>query len=283
MNLNPSNIGHLAAKDPQTHRFLMEVTRVVNSLGGATSQSPQTSQSSQVVSAWMPSASASPAITQISESQVTNLLTDLNALKTAMTYQGVWNANTNSPSLVSGTGNKGNLYKVSIAGTTTIDGISQWNVGDMIVFNGAVWDKIDGLASEIVSVFGRVGTVTAQTGDYAVAQVTGAAPIASPTFTGTVGGITAAMVGAPAGSGTSTGTNTGDQTNISGTAGNITGVAAIVNGGTGQTTAQLGIDALSAVSGATNEYVLTKDTATGHAIYKIAPNNSLAATLAWMA
>lgn len=36
------------------------------------------------------------------------------------------------------------------------------------------------------SVFGRTGTVTAQTGDYAVAQVTGAAPAASPTFTGTV-------------------------------------------------------------------------------------------------
>jgi hypothetical protein len=37
--------------------------------------------------------------------------------------------------------------------------------------------------------------VTAQSGDYAVGQVTGAASLASPTFTGTVSGITAAMVG----------------------------------------------------------------------------------------
>jgi len=37
----------------------------------------------------------------------------------------------------------------------------------------------------VSSVFSRTGAVTAQTGDYAVAQVTGAAPLASPTFTGT--------------------------------------------------------------------------------------------------
>lgn len=45
---------------------------------------------------------------------------------------------------------------------------------------------------------------------------------------------------------------------------------AIANGGTGQTTAQAAIDALTAVAGATNEYVLTKDTATGNAIFKVA-------------
>ena len=41
-------------------------------------------------------------------------------------------------------------------------------------------------------------------------------------------------------------------------------------GGTGQSTAQLAINALSAVSGATNEHVLTKDTGTGNAIFKAA-------------
>jgi hypothetical protein len=40
--------------------------------------------------------------------------------------------------------------------------------------------------SSITSVFGRTGPVVAAAGDYAVAQVTGAAPLASPTFTGTV-------------------------------------------------------------------------------------------------
>jgi hypothetical protein len=40
--------------------------------------------------------------------------------------------------------------------------------------------------SAVSSVFGRTGTVTAASGDYSVSQVTGAAPTASPTFTGTV-------------------------------------------------------------------------------------------------
>jgi len=38
----------------------------------------------------------------------------------------------------------------------------------------------------VPSVFGRTGTVTAQSGDYTVSQIAGAAPSASPTFTGTV-------------------------------------------------------------------------------------------------
>lgn len=44
----------------------------------------------------------------------------------------------------------------------------------------------------------------------------------------------------------------------------------IAYGGTGKSTAQAAINALSDVSGATNEHVLTKDTATGNAIFKAA-------------
>ena len=50
----------------------------------------------------------------------------------------------------------------------------------------------------------------------------------------------------------------------------ITGTLAIGDGGTGQTTAQAAIDALTNVSGATDEHVLTKDTSTGNAIWKAA-------------
>lgn len=47
-------------------------------------------------------------------------------------------------------------------------------------------------AAAVSSVFGRTGVVVAVSGDYAVADVTGAAPLASPTFTGTPAGPTAA-------------------------------------------------------------------------------------------
>lgn len=45
---------------------------------------------------------------------------------------------------------------------------------------------------------------------------------------------------------------------------------AIADGGTGQSTAQSSIDALTNVAAATNEHVLTKDTATGNAVFKVA-------------
>jgi len=43
----------------------------------------------------------------------------------AIILQGAWNANTNSPSLSSGVGTSGDYFRVSVAGTTTLDGISQ--------------------------------------------------------------------------------------------------------------------------------------------------------------
>lgn len=53
-------------------------------------------------------------------------------------------------------------------------------------------------------------------------------------------------------------------------------VIEIEYGGTGQTTAQEAINALTQVSSATNEYILTKDTATGNAIFKSGPSTSIA-------
>jgi len=58
--------------------------------------------------------------------------------------------------------------------------------------------------------------------------------------------------------------------NIDGTALTLDTALAIAEGGTGQVTAQAAINDLTAVSGATNEHVLTKDTTTGNAIYKVA-------------
>ena len=53
---------------------------------------------------------------------------------------------------------------------------------------------------------------------------------------------------------------------------------AVANGGTGAVTAQAAIDTLTDVASATNEHVLTKDTATGNAIWK-ASTGAVANTL----
>lgn len=53
---------------------------------------------------------------------------------------------------------------------------------------------------------------------------------------------------------------------------------AIGDGGTGASTTQTAIDTLTSVSGATNEHVLTKDTATGNAIFKASAGGGVAFT-----
>lgn len=55
--------------------------------------------------------------------------------------RGDWNANTNSPNLSSG-GSEGDKYTVSVAGTTTIGGISDWEVGDVLVFKNGDWIRV---------------------------------------------------------------------------------------------------------------------------------------------
>jgi hypothetical protein len=62
----------------------------------------------------------------------------------ALNYKGTWNASTNTPTITSSVGVKGDYYVVSVSGTTTIDGISNWGVGDWITFNGSVWQRVEG-------------------------------------------------------------------------------------------------------------------------------------------
>jgi hypothetical protein len=127
-----------------------------------------------------------------------------------LSYQGSWNASTNTPTLTSSVGTNGNYYIVSVAGTTTLNGISDWLVGDWAIFNGSVWQKID-QTNTVTSVNGQVGAVS-----LAYADLAGAIP-------------------------------TWNQ-NTTGTAANVTGTVAIANGGTGQTSAGAGFNALSPIT-----------------------------------
>jgi hypothetical protein len=62
----------------------------------------------------------------------------------ALNYAGTWNASTNTPTLTSSVGNKGDYYVVSVAGNTNLNGETLWGVGDWAAFNGSVWQKVDG-------------------------------------------------------------------------------------------------------------------------------------------
>ena len=83
----------------------------------------------------------------------------LSALVGGVMYQGTWNASTNSPSLTSSVGTKGYYYIVTVAGTTNLNGITDWKVGDWAIFNGSTWDKVDN-TDAVSSVNGQTGAVS---------------------------------------------------------------------------------------------------------------------------
>ena len=84
----------------------------------------------------------------------------------ALSYQGTWNASTNTPTLTSSVGTKGYYYVVNVAGSTNLNGITDWVVGDWAVFNGSVWQKVDN-TDAVTSVNGFTGTVVLTTTDVA--------------------------------------------------------------------------------------------------------------------
>jgi hypothetical protein len=81
-------------------------------------------------------------------------------------YQGTWNASTNTPTLASGVGVNGYYYVVATAGSTNLDGITDWKIGDWLIFNGTDWQKIDqswaiaGANDNITSMTGLTGGIS---------------------------------------------------------------------------------------------------------------------------
>jgi len=90
----------------------------------------------------------------------------ISALVGGVMYQGTWNASTNNPSITSSVGTKGYYYIVATAGSTNINGITDWKVGDWIIFNGSTWDKVDN-TDAVSSVNGYTGAVSLTTTDIA--------------------------------------------------------------------------------------------------------------------
>lgn len=82
---------------------------------------------------------------------------------TVMQYQGQWNAATNTPTLVNGTGDIGDVYEVVTPGTHNFGaGPIIFKVGDWVVYNGTIWEKSIN-SNEVVSVNGFTGAITLTT------------------------------------------------------------------------------------------------------------------------
>jgi hypothetical protein len=142
------------------------------------------------------SSTAIPVITVNAKGVITSATTA--SFTGGLSYQGGWNASTNTPTLTSSVGTNGYYYIVTTAGSTNLNGITDWQIGDWAIFNGTVWQKID-QTDLVASVNGQTGVVVL---DYA-------------------------DVGAPSTSGTdATGTWSISVTGNAGTATNVAGGAA---------------------------------------------------------
>ena len=212
---------------------------------------------------------------------LTSLQTQIDALgggAGGLSYQGTWNASTNTPTLASSTGTNGYYYVVSVAGSTNLNGVTDWQIGDWAIYNGSTWQKID-QTNLVTSVAGRTGAVTLTSTDVGLANVenkssvTIRGEITSSNVT-TALGYTPYNETNPAGYTTNTGTVTsvavsGGTTGLTTSGGPVTGsgtitlagTLAIANGGTGATTAGAALTALGAYA-ASNPSGYTSNTGT---------------------
>lgn len=192
---------------------------------------------------------------------IASLQSQITAMAGFVNYEGTWNASTNTPTLASSVGTKGDYYVVSVTGTTNLNGVTAWTQGDWAIFNGSAWEKVDN-TDLVTSVAGRTGAVTLTTAD--VSGLGTIATQASNNVSITGGSITGITDLAVADGGTGASTASGARTNLglvigtdvlaptgsaasltsfptfnqntTGTASNVTGTVAVLNGGTGATT-----------------------------------------------
>lgn len=77
-----------------------------------------------------------------------------------LTYEGLWDAATNDPTLVDGTGNDGDFYIVSVGGTQDLgSGAITFEVGDWVIYNGTTWQRNPSATETLQTVTDR-GSVT---------------------------------------------------------------------------------------------------------------------------
>lgn len=93
--------------------------------------------------------------------------TFIEGLPDPMEYKGLYNATTNTPTLVDGVGNNGDVYQVSVAGSQNFgSGSITFAVGDKVVYNGvsSIYEKWD-MTDAVISVNGQNGIVVLSTSD----------------------------------------------------------------------------------------------------------------------
>ena len=109
--------------------------------------------------------------------------------ESAIEYKGNWNASTNTPTLVNGTGTKGDFYICNVAGTVDFgDGAISFLVNDRVIYDGTVWSKLS--AGEVRTVNNKspdpaTGNVQLAKGDIGLGSVANTGDSANASSGGT--------------------------------------------------------------------------------------------------
>ena len=90
-------------------------------------------------------------------SDITGLQLALDSLAGGLIPQGNWNALSNVPDIGTGA-TTGQFWIVSVAGSTNVGGITDWEVNDWAVRTATGWAKIDN-TDKVLSVAGRTGVI----------------------------------------------------------------------------------------------------------------------------
>ena len=182
-----------------------------------------------------------------------------------LNYQGTWNATTNTPTLVSSSGTKGYYYVVSVAGSTNLNGITDWQIGDWAVFNGSVWQKIDN-TDLVTSVNGQTGTVVITLSGLGAGTIAtqnaNAVAITGGAIDGTTVGATTPSTGAFTYLSTNSTTSTTPTLSFNGSNSNYAGGATVA----GNYLQNL-LQNKSGTAGASTNYVLSNDLGTDSTYY----------------
>lgn len=201
-------------------------------------------------------------------------------------FKSVWNANTNSPTMPSASStNTGWYYIVSVAGSTLIDGISDWKIGDWIISDGTTWSKVDN-TDAISSWNGRAGAVLPNSGDYSftlisgtlnlATQVTGTLPATNlPAFSG--GDVTSSVGSAVLSIGSLKVTNAMIANSTINLTAKVTGLLPIANGGTNTNSSALSPSA--GIIRDANSNALVNNLLEGYATQATAAGTSTALTV----
>lgn len=162
--------GYLTSSDWNTFNNKQAVGNYITALTGeATASGPGSASVTLVNSAITGKVLTGVNITGGSISDTDSILTafgkvqnQINGLIGGSIYQSVWNASTNTPTLTSSVGTKGYYYIVNVAGSTNLNGITDWKVGDWAIYDGTAWQKVDN-TDAVSSVNGFTGAVSLTT------------------------------------------------------------------------------------------------------------------------